>query len=48
MAVSHRTGVNIYCTSQSHFSLHLGIYDPNKNFHWILSSEQVTSQSRLF
>ncbi len=29
-------------------SLHLGIYDPNKNFHCILSSEQVTSLPRLF
>ncbi len=29
-------------------SLRLGIYDPNKNFHRILSSEQVTSLPRLF
>jgi len=33
--------VNVYCTSQSQISLRLGIYDPNKNFHRILSSEQV-------
>ncbi len=29
-------------------SLCLGIYDPNKNFHRILPSEQVTSLPRLF
>ncbi len=29
-------------------SLRLGIYDPNKNFHRILPSEQVTSLPRLF
>ncbi len=50
VAVSHRTAVDIYCTPQSQISLRLGKYDPNKNFHRILSSEQVsyTSQSRLF
>ncbi len=49
VALSRRTGVDIYCTLQSHSSLRLGIYDPNKNFHRILPpSEQVTSLPRLF
>ncbi len=29
-------------------SLRVGIHDPNKNFHHILSSEQVTILPRLF
>ncbi len=29
-------------------SLRLGIYDPNKNFHHILSSEQVSNKSAMF
>ncbi len=29
-------------------SLHLGIYDPNKNFHHILSSEQESNKSTTF
>ncbi len=41
VVVSHCAGVEIYC-------LCLGIYDPNQNFHRILSSEQVTSLPRLF
>ncbi len=48
MAVSHRLGVDIYCTPQSQISLRLGIYDPNKNFHHILSSEQVSYKSVMF
>ncbi len=29
-------------------SLRLGIYDPNKNFHCILPSEQVSNKSATF
>ncbi len=29
-------------------SLRLGIYDPNKNFHHILPSEQVGNKSAMF
>ncbi len=28
--------------------LRLGIYDPNKNFHCILPSEQVSNESAMF
>ena len=49
VAVSHRTGVDVYCTSQSQILAYVLEYiDPNKNFHRILSSEQVTSLPRLF
>ncbi len=39
MAVTALCG---YCTSQTHVSLRIGIYDPNKNIHRILLSEQVS------
>ncbi len=29
-------------------SVRLGIYDPNKNFHSILPSEQVSNKSAMF
>ncbi len=41
VVVSHCTSVDIYC-------LCLGIYDPNKNFHRILPSEQVSNKSATF
>ncbi len=47
MAVSHCTGVDIYFTITDS-SLRLGIYDPNKNFHRILPSEQVSNMSATF
>ncbi len=48
MAVSHSTGVDVLYFAITDSSLHLGIYDPNKNFHRILPSEQVTNLPRLF
>ncbi len=46
-SVSHRTGVDTILEITD-YSLRLGIYDPNKNFHSLLPSEQVTSLPRLF
>ncbi len=43
----HRCGYLLYFAITDS-SLRLGIYDPNKNFHRILPSEQVTSLPRLF
>ncbi len=48
VAVSHHTGVDIHCTSQSQILACLGIYDPNQNFHHILSPEQVSNKSATF
>ncbi len=45
VVVSHCTGVDIYCTSQSQILAYVLEY---KNFHRILTSEQVTSLPRLF
>ncbi len=47
MSVTHRCGCLLYFTITDS-SLRLGIYDPNKNFHRILPSEQVTSLTSLF
>ncbi len=44
VAVSHRTSVDIYCTSQSPILAYVLNIDPNKNFHRILPSEQVQVQ----
>ncbi len=43
----HRCGCLLYFTITDS-SLCLGIYDPNKNFHRILSSEQVRNKSATF
>ncbi len=43
----HRCGYLLYFAITD-FSLHLGMHDPNNNFHRILPSEQVTSLPRLF
>ncbi len=40
----HRCGYLLYFTITDS-SLRLGIYDPNKNFHRILPSEQVSNKS---
>ncbi len=49
VAVSHRTGVDVYCTSESQILAYVLEYmTQNKNFHRILPSEQVTSLPRLF
>ncbi len=48
LAIGHCSGVDVYCISQSQILACLGIYDPNNNFHRILSSEQVTRLPHLF
>ncbi len=45
VVVSHCTGVDIYCTSQSQILAYVLEY---MNFHRILTSEQLTSLPRLF
>ncbi len=43
----HRCGYFLYFAITDS-SLRLGIYDPNKNFHRILPSEQVSNKSATF
>ncbi len=47
VAVSHRTGVNVYCTSQSQIQAYVLEYITQISIS-ILPSEQVTSLPRLF